>query len=160
MLTHIHTQVCGCYTREYQAMSSSRSTSYKIHESQHLIPACPFNGCRFPVVAERLASLAILVTASDYLQPPEVCAHTHTHTVCADTRSPRRPLPWIYQSQDCKLWSIINSDGVRQRGYREMVKQGAPLTYALYYNWRPWHNFPFTGVLPVLITGPRVCPLA
>ena len=126
-------------------MSSACSTSYNIHEAQHLIPACPFNGCRYPVVAERLVSLAILATASDYLQPSEIYTHTdrrvHTHTR-ADTHSPRRPLPWIYQSRDCKLWSIINSDGVRQWRYREMVKQGAFLTSALYFNWQPWHNFP------------------
>lgn len=66
----------------------------------------------------------------------------HTHAVRSDTHSPRRPLPWIYQSRDCKLWSIINSDGVRQWGYREMVKQGASLTSALYFNWQPWHCFP------------------
>lgn len=36
---------------------------------------------------------------------------THAHTGSrADTRSPHRLLPWIYQSRDCKLWSIINSD--------------------------------------------------
>ncbi len=67
-------------------MSSACSTSYNIHEAQHLIPACPFNGCRYPVVAERLVSLAILATASDYLQPSEIYmhidrrVHTHTHT--------------------------------------------------------------------------------
>lgn len=129
-------------------MSSACSTSYNIHEAQHLIPACPFNGCRYPVVAERLVSLAILATASDYLQPSEIYTHTHgqtrthTHAVWADTHSPCRPLPWIYQSRDCKLWSIINSDGVRQWRYREMVKQGAFLTSALYFNWQPCHNFP------------------
>lgn len=31
------------------------------------------------MVAERLVSLAILATASDYLQPSEMCAHMHTH---------------------------------------------------------------------------------
>lgn len=35
-------------------MSSACSTSYNIHEAQHLIPACPFNGCRYPVVADCL----------------------------------------------------------------------------------------------------------
>lgn len=61
-------------------MFSACSTSYNIHEAQHLIPACPFNGCRYPVVAERLVSLAILATASDYLQPSEIYTHTWTST--------------------------------------------------------------------------------
>lgn len=68
-------------------MSSACSTSYNIHEAQHLIPACPFNWCRYPVVAVLLASLAILATASDYLQPSEIYTHRQirTHTVHADT---------------------------------------------------------------------------
>lgn len=72
-------------------MSSACSTSYNIHEAQHLIPACPFNGCRYPVVAERLVSMAILATASDYLQPSEIYtrtdAHTHSHSMCRHTLS-------------------------------------------------------------------------
>lgn len=70
-------------------MSPACSTSYKIHEAQHLIPACPFNGCRYPVEAELLVSLAILATASDYLQPSEIYTHRHTHTVRADTHTRR-----------------------------------------------------------------------
>lgn len=66
-------------------MSSACSTSYNIHEAQHLIPACPFNGCRYPVVAERLVSLAILATASDYLQPSEIYTHGQTQYVQAHT---------------------------------------------------------------------------
>lgn len=54
--------------------------------------------------------------------------HTQTHTYCT-CRHTHSPLPWIYQSTDCKLWSIINRAGVRQWRYREMVKQGASFTF-------------------------------
>lgn len=91
----------NCQAQEYQAMSSSCSTSCNIHESQHLIPACPFNGCRYPVVAQQLTSPAILVTASNYLQPSEAPrTHTHTHiyrrtrrqTLCAESHAHTRAL--------------------------------------------------------------------
>lgn len=90
---------------------------------------------QIPCGSRRLVSLAILATASDYLQPSEIYTHmdgrARTHAVHAD-----RCHGYI-KAETANFDQLLTVMGVRQWGYRGMVKQGASLTSALYFNWQP-----------------------
>lgn len=69
-------------------MSSACSTSYNIHEAQHLIPACPFNGCRYPVVASTAcfsgySGDSIRLFTAFWELHTHTNAHRGSHTLCA-----------------------------------------------------------------------------
>lgn len=168
MYTHTRAPVCDHYGWQYQAMSSACSTSYNIHEAQHLIPACPFKGCRYPVVADGLflwLSWRQHQTIYSPLRSTHMHARAHTLPLPANAHALRAGHAGCHgyikaeTANFDQLLTVIESETVEIQ-YREMVKQGLSLTSTPYFNWQPRHRrLPSTVAQPVF-TGSRVRPSA